>query len=132
MCFQNIIWSLWCTWQRSVVQSNKSLCPIEFWIGKFSCWYLSLICDTVTLVFASSSVVISGYQFSIRLNKRYHKTWLSRGCRQQIGVVKNLLVSFMGLRVGLNLLINQNNEKVACCFIGRTLSIYRVRLQRLI
>lgn len=37
----------------------------------------------------------------------------------------------MGLRVGFNLLINQKNEKVTCCFIGGTLSIYGGRLQGL-
>lgn len=37
----------------------------------------------------------------------------------------------MGLRVGFNLLINQKNEKVTCCFIGGTLSIYGGKLQGL-
>lgn len=37
----------------------------------------------------------------------------------------------MGLRVGFNLLINQKNEKVTCCFIGGTLSTYGGRLQGL-
>lgn len=37
----------------------------------------------------------------------------------------------MGLRVGFNLLVNQKNEKVTCCFIGGTLSICGGRLQGL-